>query len=152
MIWIWSILEVIKAVKSHFLSLTLDVNYLTLRAKIQNYASYNFCVWWLRTYIWVFSTLRQKNSNDLRDLEFDLVTLRSLGYVDLVYAYLWYEYDQDLRSLRVSKAIFQVWPWTAIIWPWGQKFKIPLPAFFAYGHKEHICAFLALSYQNCRRR
>ena len=34
----------------------------------------------------------------------------------------------------------------------GKKIKIPLPAFFAYGHKEHICAFLALSHKNCKRR
>ena len=31
---------------------------------------------------------RQKNGNDLRDLDFDLVTLSSLGYVDLVHTYL----------------------------------------------------------------
>ena len=31
---------------------------------------------------------RLKNGNDLRDLDFDLVTLRSSGYVDLVYTYL----------------------------------------------------------------
>ena len=31
---------------------------------------------------------RQKNGNDLGDLDFDLVTLRSSGYVDLVYTYL----------------------------------------------------------------
>ena len=29
-----------------------------------------------------------KNGNDLGDLDFDLVTLRSSGYVDLVYTYL----------------------------------------------------------------
>ena len=31
---------------------------------------------------------RQKNANDLHDLDFDLMTLRSLGYVDLDYTYL----------------------------------------------------------------
>ena len=31
---------------------------------------------------------RQKNGNDLRDLDFDLVTLRSSGYADLVHTYL----------------------------------------------------------------
>ena len=31
---------------------------------------------------------QQKNGNDLGDLDFDLVTLRSSGYVDLVYTYL----------------------------------------------------------------
>ena len=31
---------------------------------------------------------RQKNGNDLGDIDFDLVTLRSSGYVDLVYTYL----------------------------------------------------------------
>ena len=30
----------------------------------------------------------QKNGNDLGDLDFDLATLRSSGYVDLVYTYL----------------------------------------------------------------
>ena len=42
----------------------------------------------------------QKNGNDLHDLDFDLVTLRSSGYVDLVYTYLWYEYDDYQRTLR----------------------------------------------------
>ena len=41
-----------------------------------------------------------KNGNDLHDLDFDLVTLRSSGYVDLVYTYLWYEYDDYQRTLR----------------------------------------------------
>ena len=45
-------------------------------------------------------TVREKNRNDLRDLDFDLVTLRSSGYVDLVYTYLWYEYDDYQRTLR----------------------------------------------------
>ena len=31
---------------------------------------------------------QQINGNDLGDLDFDLVTLRSSGYVDLVYTYL----------------------------------------------------------------
>ena len=31
---------------------------------------------------------RRKNANDLHDLDFDLVTLRSPGYVDLDYTYL----------------------------------------------------------------
>ena len=31
---------------------------------------------------------QQKNGNDLGDLVFDLVTLRSSGYVDPVYTYL----------------------------------------------------------------
>ena len=31
---------------------------------------------------------QQKNANDLHDLDFDLVTLRSPGYVDLDYTYL----------------------------------------------------------------
>ena len=31
---------------------------------------------------------RQKNGNDLGDLDFDLVTSRSSGHVDLVYTYL----------------------------------------------------------------
>ena len=29
-----------------------------------------------------------KNGNDLGDLDFDLVTLRSIGYVDLVHTYI----------------------------------------------------------------
>ena len=110
-------------------------------------------IWWPSKVIKAVSGQKTaKNGNDLRDLDFDLVTLRSTGYVDLVYTYLWYEYSDHQRSLRLSKANFEVWPWTSIIWPWGQKFKIPLPTFFAYGHREHIYAFLALSYQNCRRR
>ena len=43
---------------------------------------------------------RRKNGNDLGDLDFDLETLRSSGYVDLVYTYLWYEYDDYQRTLR----------------------------------------------------
>ena len=31
---------------------------------------------------------RRKNANDLHDLDFDRVTLRSPGYVDLDYTYL----------------------------------------------------------------
>ena len=31
---------------------------------------------------------RQKNGNDLGDLDFDLVRLRSIGYVDLVHTYI----------------------------------------------------------------
>ena len=57
---IWARLKVIKAVKSHFPSLTLDVNYLTLRAKIWNSASCNFCVWSLGAYLCNFSTLLSK--------------------------------------------------------------------------------------------
>ena len=45
-----------------------------------------------------------KNGNDLHDLDFDLVTLRSTGYVDLVYIYLQYEYGDHQRSLRLSQA------------------------------------------------
>ena len=48
------------------------------------------------------------NGNDLGDLDFDLVTLRSLGYVDLVHTYLPYEYDHDQRSLRHSNVDFSV--------------------------------------------
>ena len=33
-------------------------------------------------------TKSTKNGNDLCDLDFDLVTLRSSGYVDLLYTYL----------------------------------------------------------------
>ena len=91
-----------------------------------------------------------KNGNDLGDLDFDLGTLRSLGYVDLVHTYPPYKYEHDQRSLRQSNANFKVWPWTANIWPWGRKFKIPPHAIFLYWPKEHFCAFLSLSYQNCR--
>ncbi len=45
---------------------------------------------------------RQKTGNDLADLDFDLVTLRLSGYVDVVYTYLWYEFDEDWGSLRLS--------------------------------------------------
>ena len=53
-----------------------------------------------------------------RYMSFDLVTLRSIGYVDPVYSYLWYEYGDHQRLLRLSKSNFKVWPWTSIIWPW----------------------------------
>ena len=43
-----------------------------------------------------------ENSNDLCDLDFDLVTLRSCQHVDLVYTYLPYEYGDDRGSLRLS--------------------------------------------------
>ena len=36
----------------------------------------------------VSSAKSAKNGNDLGDLDFDLVTLRSSGYVDLVHTYL----------------------------------------------------------------
>ena len=49
-----------------------------------------------------------KNGNDLGDLDFDLVTLRSWGYVDLVHTYLPYKYDHDQRSLRQSNVYFKV--------------------------------------------
>ena len=79
------------------------------------------------------------------------MTSRSLGYVDLVHTYLPFQYGDDQRSLRSSNAHFKVWPLTPNIWPWGQKFKIPPYSVFAYGPKEHSYAFIALSYQNCRR-
>ena len=49
-----------------------------------------------------------KNGNDLGDLDFDLGTSRSLGYVDLVYNYLPCKYGDDRRSLRLSNAYFKV--------------------------------------------
>ena len=49
-----------------------------------------------------------KNANDLHDLDFDLVTLRSLGYVDLAYTYLRCNFGEDQMSLRQSKADFKV--------------------------------------------
>ena len=61
MVWISSRSKVIKAVKSPFLSLTLDVHYLTLRAKIQNSGSCNCCVWSLRTLISCASIQRQSD-------------------------------------------------------------------------------------------
>ncbi len=79
------------------------------------------------------------------------LTLRSWGYVDLVHTYLPYKYGHDRRSLRQSNVYFKVWPWKVNIWPWGQKFKIPPPKPPAGSPKEHFCAFLSLSYQNCRR-
>ena len=48
-----------------------------------------------------------KNGNDLGDLDFDLVTLRSSGYVDLVYTYVPYEYGDDRGSLRQSNVYFK---------------------------------------------
>ena len=49
-----------------------------------------------------------KNRNDLGDLDFDLGTLRSLGYVNLVHTYPPYKYEHDQRSLRQSNANFKV--------------------------------------------
>ena len=49
---------------------------------------------------------KQGYGNDLGDLDFDLVTLRSWGYVDLVHTYLPYKYDHDQRSLRQSNVYF----------------------------------------------
>ena len=40
----------------------------------------------------------QKSLNDLGDLDFDLVSSRSHGHVDLVYNYLPYIYDHDQRE------------------------------------------------------
>ena len=60
MTWIWWESSIIKAVKVQFQSLTLNVHYLTLRAKIQNSAAFRFCVWSLRTFLCVFSTLLWK--------------------------------------------------------------------------------------------
>ena len=73
------------------------------------------------------------------------------GFVDLVHTYLPFKYGDDRSSLTQSNDYFNVWPWTISIWPWGQKFKIPLSVSFAYGPKEHSYTFIALSYQNCRR-
>ena len=66
-----------------------------------------------------------KNGNDLGDLDFDYVTLGSMRHVSLVHTYIWPKYDENRASLRLSNSNFKVWPWTSIIWPWGQKFKIP---------------------------
>ena len=80
----------------------------------------------------------QKCKNDLDDLDFDLVSSRSHGHVDLVYTYLPYKYDHDQRSLRQSNVYFSVWPCTDNIWPWGQKFKIPPPKPLRGSPKEHF--------------
>ena len=60
---------------------------------------------------------RPKNVNDLGDLDFDLVTLRSWGHVDLVYTYLPYEYGDDRGSLRQSNVQKRKWPWWPWLWP-----------------------------------
>ena len=57
---IWWRLGVIKAVKCVFQCLTFDLHYLTLRAKIQNSAAWDLCVWSQRTFLCVFSTLQSK--------------------------------------------------------------------------------------------
>ena len=57
---IWWRLGVIKAVKCVFQCLTFDLNYLTLRVKIQNSAAWDLCVWSQRTFLCVFSTLLSK--------------------------------------------------------------------------------------------
>ena len=62
---------------------------------------------WKQT-VTITDKIGQKNGNDLGDLDFDLVTLRSTGYVDLVHTYLRYEYGDHQRSLRLSQAYFQV--------------------------------------------
>ena len=53
-------------------------------------------------------TKSAKSGSSLRDLDLDLVTLRSSGYADLVYTYLEYEHDEDQGSLRLSTANFIV--------------------------------------------
>ena len=60
MIWFWWRSEVIKAVVGQFQSLTFDLHYLTLRAKIKNSAAWDLCVWSQRTFLCVFSTLISK--------------------------------------------------------------------------------------------
>ena len=77
------------------------------------------------------------------------MTLRSIGDHGLVHTYLWPQFDEDRGSLRLWNVYFKVWPLASIIWPWGQKLKIPPHEISAYGPKEHFYAFSALSYQNC---
>ena len=47
-----------------------------------------------------------KNGNDLGDLDFDPMTLISVGYVDLAHTYLPCKYGHDQRSLRSPNAYF----------------------------------------------
>ena len=69
----------------------------------------------------------KQSKNDLHDLDLDFVTFRiKLRYVDLDYSYLWCNYGDDLRSLRLLSAYIKLWPLTSIIWPWRQNFKILL--------------------------
>ena len=58
--YIWSSNLIIKGVKWYIKGLTFDLEYLTLRAKIQNSAAFSFCVWSLCTYLCVFSLLGWK--------------------------------------------------------------------------------------------
>ena len=51
----------------------------------------------------------------------------------------------------MSKCDFSVWPWNRVIWPWGQKFKIPPPKPPAGCLDACFCAISSPSYQNCRR-
>ena len=53
--YIWSSYLIIKGVKRYVKGLTFDLEYLTLRAKIQNSAAFRFCVWSFCTYLCVFS-------------------------------------------------------------------------------------------------
>ena len=55
----------------------------------------------------ILSEKSAKNGNELCDLELDLVTLRSWGYVDHVHTYLPCECGDDRRSLRQSDVYFE---------------------------------------------
>ena len=107
----------------------------------------NFCdVIMHHHYNYFVTSLSSLNRNCIGDL--DLEVMGSLR----PWTYLPCEYGDDRGSLRPSNVYFKGWPWKVNIWPWGQKFKIPPSRVSAYDPKEHSYAFLALSYQNCRRR
>ncbi len=147
LIWWWS--EVVKAVKWLFQCLTLKGQYLTLRAKIQKSALCKFCGWSQRTFLCIYNadshSWISRHSRELYYwyLEVGKGSHNHHGYVALC--------GYDRRSLRQSNDYFSVWPWKVNIWPWGQKFKIPLSVSFAYGPKEHPYMFITLTYQNCKR-
>ena len=65
--------------------------------------------------------------------------------------YLPCEYDDPGPSLRGSNHHVKIWPLTLIIWPLGQKFKIPLPRNCAGVHCAHSYVTIDQTVENCRR-
>ena len=65
--------------------------------------------------------------------------------------YLPCEYGDPGPSLRGSNHHVKIWPLTLIIWPLGQKFKIPLPRNCAGVHCAHSYVTIDQTVENCRR-
>ena len=55
--YIWSPYHILKGGKRYVKCLTFDLEYLTLRAKIQNSAAFRFCVWSFCTFLCIFNLI-----------------------------------------------------------------------------------------------